>query len=231
MKKMLLILPLIFAISLSNETYWESVQTIEKKIFDPLNLYSVSKDELRKYADEKKCLKEYNKVSINFEKSEEIISKIIPLFEKEFLKDENSFPYNKEKFREWKEDHNQFFVELFNIFKQNRDLSLIEISEPFLKLEIMRTNSKRRLFSSAFPRGFGYNCGRNGEIVFAPSLGFCFSRKDCEECVQNVRLEFFGSKEYIFELSSLRPNQFKEGEYLGFNFDEKGIIIPSWLKE
>ncbi len=231
MKKIFFVLLLVFALSFSNETYWQSVQTIEKKIFDPLNLYSVSKDELKKYAEEKKCLKEYNKMAMNFDKSDEIISKIIPLFEKEFLKNESSFPYNKEKFKEWKDIHNQFFTDIFNVFKQNKNLSLIEISEPFLKLEMMRTNSKKRLFSSAFPRGFGYNCGRNGEVVFAPSLGFCYSREDCENCVQNVRLEFFGSKEYISELSFLRPNQFKEGEYLGFYFDEKGIIIPSWLKE
>ncbi|MFB3850548.1 MAG: hypothetical protein ACE14Q_01335 [Acidobacteriota bacterium] len=218
-----------FALSLSREGYWNSVKIIEKEIFDKNNIYSISKDDLSKLCEKKsrKVKNAFMQISPYFDKSEKIIFSIKDPFQSDFFNPEieQISPFDKTQFKYWIQRENRFFVQIYSIFKNEKNLSALEIACPSLKMEFFREPEGKNLRCALFPYGYSYRCGAmEGVILFAPSLGYCFTQKECEKCLKSARLEFFGSQEYLIGLSAIRPLRHSEN-YICFRFDEKGNIL------
>ncbi|MCX7829564.1 MAG: hypothetical protein N2445_00685 [Acidobacteria bacterium] len=229
--QVIFIFTLLFALALQRDEYWRNVKIIEKNIYDKHNLYSASKEELSKLCEKenKKALNAFNAISTYFDKAEKIILLSKESYEKEFSfsKSAQDSPFNCSDFKKWQDERKGFFVKIYSIFKSERDLSLIELAQPSLKIEFFRETKGNRLRCAMFPYGYSYKCGKEedyGKIMFAPSLGYCFSQEERENSLKYARLEFFGSQEYITELSSIRPLRYSEN-YICFRFDEKGNIL------
>lgn len=229
MKRIFLVPLMIFLLAPSRGGYWNSVKTIEKEIFDKNNVYSLSKDDLAKLCENKnrKVKKAFMEISAYFDKSKMIVDTVKRSYETIFFKRENEqiSPFDKTQFKFWTQSRKEFFIQIYSLFKNERNLSVLEIIHTSLKMEFFREHKSKKLRCSLFPYGYSYKCGvTEGEILFAPSLGYCFSQREDEKCVKSVRLEFFGSKEYLLALSSIRPLRYSEN-YICFRFDEKGNVL------
>lgn len=220
---------MVFTLALSQEGYWNSVKIIEKEIFDKNNIYSISKNDLAKLCEkkDKKVKKAFREISVYFDKSEAIVSSVKNYYETIFFKPENEqiSPFDETQFKLWTQSRKEFLAQIYSIFKSEKNLSALELINPSLKMEFFREPKGKKLRCSLFPYGYSYNCGTSvGEILFAPSLGYCFSQKECEKCLKSARLEFFGSEEYLIGLSAIRPLR-HSGNYICFRFDEKGNVL------
>jgi len=223
----------LLSLGMTRDGYWENVRVLEKEVYDSRGLYGAGKTELGKLcaAEGKKCRSAYRKLLPYFAKAEEIT-----IFQKTNFADfagANSpvaaarpSPFAKGEFGEWALKNNGYFVSLHGLFKKHKCLSLMEIESFSMKLEVMRSPASKKLKAVLFPRSFGYRCDRykDEELLFGPSFGFCFSGEDCGPCLKRLRIEFFGSGEYLEEINSLRPSGIKEGEYSCFLVSEKGIV-------
>ncbi|MGB9598699.1 MAG: hypothetical protein ACPLZH_02560 [Minisyncoccales bacterium] len=144
-----------FTLSLSREGYWNSVKIIEKEIFDKENIYSISKDDLSKICEKKsrKVKNAFMQISPYFDKSERIISAVKDSFEAISFKTENEqfSPFDETKFNLWTQSRKEFFVQIYAIFKSERNLSALEISHPSLKMEFFRETKGKNLRCALFP--------------------------------------------------------------------------------
>lgn len=219
----------VFALALNEEGYWKNVRTIEKTIFDKYHIYSASKDELLRICEKEnsKTRKALKDILPYFDKSETFVKEIKIIFEKVFLNSEPSFfPSidDKENLEEWHKNKRSLLLQIYTIFKNEKNLSMIELAHPSIKMEFFREIKGKGLRCAIFPYGYSYKCGTGNGILFAPSLGFCYNQTDCENCIKSIRLEFFGSKEYLIGLSAIRPLRVSKN-YICFRFDEKGKIL------
>ena len=221
------------SLGMTPDGYWENVRVLEKEIYDSRGLYGVGKTELEKlcFAEGKKSRSAYRKLLPYFAKAEEITDiqrTNFPGFAgaNSPVASVRPSPFTKGEFGEWALKNNGFFAALHGLFKKHKCLSLMEMESFSLKLEVMRGPVSKKLKAVLFPRSFGYRCDRyKGEaLLFGPSFGFCFSGEDCGPCLKRLRIEFFGSGEYLEEINSLRPPGIKEGEYACFLVSEKGIV-------
>lgn len=223
-----LIFTAILTLALGEEGYWKNVRIIEKQIFDRQNLYSVTKEDLLKICEKEnnKTKKAAKNILPYFDKSETIVKEIEITFAKVFLNSNISFfpPIDDDQFREWHKNRKELFLKVFTILKNEKNLSVVEVVHPLIKMEFIREISGKNIRCALFPYGYSYKCGTNNGIFFAPSLGFCYNRKDCENCIKSIRLEFFGSKDYLIGLHAIRPLKYSEN-YVCFKIDEKGNVI------
>lgn len=217
-----------FLLSLSEDGYWNSVRVIEEEVFKKDNIYSISKEDLLRLCEKKggKVKVAFKKISPYFDKSQKIVSNVKQIFEKSFFYDEIISPFDSNKYEIWKEKKKNFFSEVYQIFKNEKNLKMFEISHTDLKMEFFRESSGKNIRCAVFPLGYSYNCGtaKGESVLFAPTLGFCYTNKECENCLKYVRLEFFGSKDYLIGLSAIRPLSYSEN-YICFRFDEKGDVL------
>lgn len=223
----------VLSMGLTRDDYWQNVRVLEKEIYDSRGLYGVGKTELGKLcaAEGKKSRSAYRKLLPYFAKAEEITA-----FQKSDFRafaEANSpvaavrpSPFAKGEFGEWASKNNGYFKALHGLFKKHKCLSLMEIESFSMKLEVMRRPASGKLKAVLFPISFGYQCEKykDEELLFGPSFGFCYSGEDCGPCLKRLRIEFFGSGEYLEEINYLRPSGIKEGEYACFLVSEKGIV-------
>lgn len=219
---------MFFLLALTEDGFWNSVRVIEREVFDKNNIYSISKEDLLQLCEKKggKVKAAFVKMSPYFDKSQKIVSNIKEIFEKSFFYDETISPFDKNEYENWKEKKKSFLSEVYQIFKKEKDLKMLEIAQTDLKMEFFREPSGKNIRCVIFPFGYSYNCGtaKGESVLFAPTLGFCYTNKECEKCLKYIRLEFFGSKEYLIGLSVIRPLSYSEN-YICFRFDEKGTIL------
>ena len=223
-------------LGMTPDSYWQNVRILEKEIYESRGLYGAGKTELGKLCatEGKKCLKAYGNLLPYFAKAEEIT-----IFQKTNFADfagANSpvaaarpSPFAKGEFGEWAFKNNDYFMALHGLFIKHKCLSLMEMESFSMKLEVMRIPASKKLKAVLFPSSFGYRCDKYKEedLLFGPSFGFCYSGEDCGPCLKRLRIEFFGSAEYLEEINSLRPSGTKEGEYACFLVSEKGIMLDN----
>lgn len=220
------------SLGMTPDDYWQNVGVLEKEIYDSRGLYGIGRTELGRLCAEegRKSLSAYRKLLPYFAKAEEITA-----FQKANFPSfagANSpaatvrpSPFAKGEFGEWALKNNAYFTASYGLFKKYKCMSLMEMESATLKLEMMRAPASKKLKAVLFPRSFGYRCEKyQGEdLLFGPYSGFCFSGEDCGQCLKRLRIEFFGSGEYLKEINSLRPPGIREGEYACFLVSEKGI--------
>lgn len=221
MKKIIFITSLFF-LSFDSSVYWSDLRRIEKGIFEKMGLYTTTREELKEHCQRegKKFYKAYGSIEKTFLKAENVIAKFLILYENHILVKEPVTPFYGDIYT-WVNNRNTFFREVYSIFMVSKELSLLEITHIEMKMEIFRKVKDKFLRCSIIPLNASYRCGNEiKKVYFSPYIGFCYSDilKNREI---NVRLEFFGSKEYLNELCDIRRIGFKSN-YICFDFNEKG---------